>query len=219
MTRLLRLLAVVALVLTSSQLLTAPTGAAQLAEPVVLDTSATSVTYAKKLVLTATVAAPQPDAQVDFYAKSVGVAARLLGSAAAGGDGKAKVSLPVTRTATYYAVLVVGGVPTAESASVDVVVAPTLKLTAAQVIGPVYHFSAKATPAADGIPIVLQRLVGKKWKKIEKSLTQGGEITFTATLPTDVASKWRLFVRGSKKYGESTSKTVTAVEPSRLTAH
>jgi hypothetical protein len=56
------------------------------------------------------------------------------------------VSLPVTRTATYYAVLVVGGVPTAESASVDVVVAPLLKLTAARVVGPVYHFTAKVTP-------------------------------------------------------------------------
>jgi hypothetical protein len=82
-TRLLRLLAVVALVLTGSQLLTAPSGAAQHAEPVVLAPSATSVTYAKQLALTATVAAPQPDAQVDFYAKPVGVAAKLLGSAAA----------------------------------------------------------------------------------------------------------------------------------------
>jgi hypothetical protein len=124
----------------------------------------------------------------------------------------------VTRTATYYAVLLVGGVPTAESASVDVVVAPTLKLTAAQVIGPVYHFIAKVAPAADGIPIVLQRLVGKKWKKVEKGLSRGSELVFNAVLPTDVASKWRLFVRGSKKYGESTSKTVTVIEPSRLTA-
>ena len=169
MTRLLRLLAVVALVLTSSQLLTAPTGAAQRTDPVVLATSATSVTYAKQLVLTATVAAPQPDAQVDFYAKSVGVAAKLLGSASAGGDGMAKVTVPVTRTATYYAVLVVGGVPTAESASVDVVVAPMLKLTAARVDRPGLPLHAKVTPAAS-IPIVLQRLVGKKWTKVEKGL-------------------------------------------------
>ena len=70
----------------------------------------------------------------------------------------------MTRTATYYAVLVVGGVPTAESAPVDVVVAPALKLAAARVIGPVYHFNATVRPAADGIPVVLQQLVGKRWK-------------------------------------------------------
>ena len=37
-------------------------------------------------------------------------------------------------------------------------------------------------------------------------------------IPSDVASKWRLFVRGSKKYGEATSKIVRVTEPSRLTA-
>ena len=143
----------------------------------VLDASATSVPYAKQLVLTATVAAPQPDAQVDFYAKAVGVAAKLLGSATTGGDGKAKVTLPVTRTATYYAVLVVGGVPTARvgvrgrgrraGAEAD---------GARRSIGPVYHFSAKVQPAVDGIPIVLQRLVGKKWKKIEKDRDRGRRV-------------------------------------------
>ena len=83
------------------------------------------------------------------------------------------MTLPVTRTATYYAVLLVGGVPTAQSASVDVVVAPTLKLTAARVIGPVYHFNATVVPAADGIPIVLQRLVGKRWKKDREGPDRG----------------------------------------------
>ncbi len=161
--------------LASSQLLTAPTGAAQRTDPVVLDASATSVPYAKQLVLTATVA-PQPDAQVSFYAKALGGPDKLLGTATTGGDGKAKVTLPVTRTATYYAVLLVGGVSTAESAPVNVVVAPALKLTAVRVIGPVYHFNAKVVPAADGIPIVLQRLVGKRWKKVEKDLTEGGEL-------------------------------------------
>ena len=80
MTRLLRLLVVVVLVLVGSQLLTAPTASARRADPVVLDTSATSVTYAKQLVLTATVAAPQPDAQVDFLrevCRHCGQAARL----------------------------------------------------------------------------------------------------------------------------------------------
>lgn len=208
----------VVLLLGVSQLLTVPTASAQRVDPVVLGTSAASVTYGKQLVLTATVAAPQPDAQVDFYAKAVGAAAKLLGSAATGGDGKAKVTLPVTRTATYYAVLVVAGVPTAQSASTDVVVAPVLKLTAARVVGPVYHFIAKVAPAAGGIPIVLQRLVGKRWTKVGKAVTEGRELIFNAVIPTDVASKWRLFVRGSKKYGASTSRTVKVVEPSRLTA-
>ena len=212
MTRLLRLLAVVVLVLAGSQLLTAPTGAAQRTDPLALDASATSVSYAKQLVLTATVAVPQPDAQVEFYSKPAGTAAKLLGSATTGGDGKAKVTVPVTRTATYYAVLVVGGAPTAQSASLDVVVAPVLKLKAVRVIGPVYHFNATVLPAADGIPIVLQRLVGKRWKRIEKDMTEDGELIFNAEIPANTASKWRLFVRGSTKYGESTSKAVRVID-------
>ena len=79
------------------------------------------------------------------------------------------MTVPVTRTATYYAVLVVGGVATAQSASVDVVVAPALELTAVRVIGPVYHFNATVQPAADGMPIVLQRLVGKRWKRSRRT--------------------------------------------------
>ena len=120
---------------------------------------------------------------------------------------------PVTRTATYYAVLLVGGVPTAQSAPVDVVVAPTLKLTAERLVGPVYHFTATVQPAVDGIPVVLQRLVGKRWKKIEKGFTDDGELIFNAAIPCDVASRWRLFVRGSKKYGASTSKILRVVGP------
>ncbi len=211
MPRFLRLLAVVVLVLASSQLLTAPTGAAQRTDPVVLEASAAAVTYAKQLVLTATVA-PQPDAQVSFYAKALDGPDKLLGTGATGGDGKAKVTLAVNRTATYYAVLLVGGVATAQSASVAVVVKPTLKLTAVRVIGPVYHFNATVLPAADGIPIVLQRLVGKRWKRIEKDLTEDGELIFNAEIPANAASKWRLFVRGSKKYGESTSKAVRVID-------
>ena len=212
MSRILRLLAVVALVLAGSQLLTAPTGAAQRTDPVALDASALSVPFARELVLTATVAPAQPDAQIDFYAKPVGAAAKLLGSATTGADARAKVTFPVTRTATYYAVLVVGGAPTAQSASVDVVVAPALKLKAVRVIGPVYHFNATVQPAADGIPIVLQRLVGKRWKTIEKDLTEDGELIFNAEIPANAASKWRLFVRGSSKYGESTSKSVRVTD-------
>ena len=87
------------------------------------------------------------------------------------------MTLAVNRTATYYAVLVVGGVVTAQSASVDVVVEPALKLTAVRVIGPVYHFNATVMPAVDGMPVVLQRLVGKRWKTIEKDLTDDGEFT------------------------------------------
>jgi hypothetical protein len=217
-TRLLRLLAVVVLVLGGSQLLTTPTASARRADPVALDPSASSVRYAKQLVLTATVAAPQPDAQVDFYAKTFGAAPKLLGSATAGGDGTAKVTLPVTHTATYYAVLVLGGVSTAQSESVAVVVAPALKLTAERLLGPMYHFIATVKPAADGIPIVLQRLVGNRWKKIEKDVTEDGQLTFTVPIPGDVGSRWRLYVRGSARYGESTSKYVRVVDP-RLTAH
>ena len=212
MPRLLRLLAVVVLVLASSQLLTAPTGAAQQTDPVVLEASAASVRYTKQLVLTATVA-PQPDAQVSFYAKALGGPDKLLGTATTGGDGKAKVTLPVNRTATYYAVLVVAGVPTAQSASVAVVVAPALKVKAVRVIGPVNHFTVNVRPAVDGMPVVLQHLVGKKWKKVEKGLTDDGEITWQVGVPADVASKWRAFVRGSTKYGESTSKVLTVIDP------
>ena len=213
MNRLLRLLAVVALVLGGFQLLAAPTASAQRTDPVALEASALSVTYAKQLVLTATLAAPQPDAQIDFYAKTAGDAAKLLGSATAGGDGEAKVTVPVTHTATYSAVLVIGGVPVAESASVDVVVAPVLKLKAAQVIGPIYHFTATIVPATGGVPIVLQRLVGKRWKKVGKTVTEGGTYIFNAEIPSDVASKWRVFVRGSTKFGEASSKTVRVVDP------
>ena len=206
MPRLLRLLAVVVLVLASSQLLTAPTGAAQRTDPVVLEASAAAVTYAKQLVLTATVA-PQPDAQVSFYAKALGGPDKLLGTATTGGDGKAKVTLAVNRTATYYAVLVVAGVPTAQSASVAVVVAPALKVTAVRVIGPVYHFTATVRPAVDGMPVVLQHLVGKRWKRIEKGLTDDGETHLAAS------GSRRTWPRSggcssadSTKYGESTRR-------------
>jgi hypothetical protein len=212
-TRLLRLLAVVVLVLASSQLLTAPTGAAQRAEPVVLETSAASVKFARSLVLTATLAAPQPGAQVDFYAKAAGGGVTKLGTETTGDGTKAKVTVPVTRTATYYATVVVGGVETAQSASVDVVVAPTLVLKAVRVIGPVNHFTVKVKPAVDGMPVVLQRLVGKRWKSVEKDLTVDGEFTWTVGVPGNVASKWRAFVRGSTKYGASTSKVVRVIDP------
>ncbi len=220
----LRPLAAVVLLGGSTLLTTpaAPAAAAHRIDPVVLEASAASVPYARQLVLTATVAAPQPDAKVDIYAKAVGGAAKLVGSGSSG-DARAKVTLPVTSTATYYAVLVVAGAPTAQSLSVDVVVAPSLVLKAEQMVGPVYHFIATAKPAVDGTPIVLQRLVGKKWKKIEKDVTADGQVVFTEGIPGDVTSKWRLFVRGSRKYGESTSRTVRVVDPgdvrsARLTA-
>ena len=222
MTRLLRLLAVAVLVLTGTQLGAAPTGAAptgaaptraaQRADAVALAASAPSVAFGKELVLTASVGAPQAGAQVDFYAKNPGGQDRLLGTAATGTDSRGKLSLPVVRTATYYAVLLVNGVLTAQSTTVDVVVAPELKLTAARVIGPVYHFTAKVKPAVDGIPLVLQRLVGGKWKKVEKSVSEGGERVFNADIPADQASRWRVFVRGSTKYGEAASKSVRVVD-------
>lgn len=202
----------VALVLAGSSLLVAPTATAQRTDPLVLEPSAVSVKYARPLVLTATVAAPQPDSHVDFYARVPGEPARTIGAATAGGDATAKLSLTASRTATYYAVLVVGGVATAQSASVDVVVAPALKLTAARVIGPVYHFVAAVQPAVDGIPVVLQRLVGKKWRKAGKGLTVGGDYTFNADIPADAASRWRLYVRAGKKWGGSTSKSVRVID-------
>jgi hypothetical protein len=208
----LRLLAVVALVLGGGQLLTPPAASALLAEPVVLDASSASVPYAKQLVLTATVAAPQPDSQVDFYAKVDGGPAKTIGTATLGGDATAKLSLAVNHSATYFAVLMVAGVATSQSASVGVVVAPLLKLTATRVIGPVYHFNATVVPGVDGIPVVLQRLVGKKWKKIEKDFTSDGEIIFNAEIPSDAASTWRLYVRGGKKWGGSTSKAVRVID-------
>ena len=211
--RLLRSLTVVVLVLGVFQQLTAPTALGRRTDPVVLSPSSASVAYGKHLVLTATVAAPQPAAQVDFYAKPVDGAAKLLGSEAIGADAIAKLAVPVTRTATYYAVLVEGGVPTSQSAPVDVVVAPTLVLGATRVMGPVNHFTVRVRPALDGIPVVLQQLVGKRWKKVEKDLTEAGRFTWTVGVPGDVASKWRVFVRASSKYGESTSKAITVIDP------
>ena len=218
MLRLLRSLTVVVLALGVFQQLTAPTALARRTDPVVLSPSAAAVAYGKQLVLTATVAAPQPGAQVDFYAKPVDGAAKLLGSGATGADATAKLTVPsVTRTATYYAVLVVGGVTAAQSGSVDVVVRPALALSVRRIMGPVNRFTVKVEPAVDGIPVVLQQLVGKKWKKVEKDLTDQGVVNWMVGVPGDVASKWRVFVRASRKYGESTSKTVTVVDP-RLTA-
>jgi hypothetical protein len=212
-TRLLRLLAVGVLVLGGSALLTIPTASALRVDPVGLEASAAAVGYAKPLVLTATLTPAQPDAQVDFYARVAGSAPRLLGSVAAGGEGRAKLTLPVTRTATYYAVLVVAGVATTQSPSVDVVVAPALKLNVVRVIGPVTHFTVTVKPVADGVPVALQHLVGKRWKTVEKGLTSDGEFTWTVGVPPDTTSKWRVFVRGSAKYGESTSKAVRVVGP------
>ena len=215
MTRLLRLLAVLVLVLAGSQLLAAPTGAAQRTDTVVLTASAPAVTYTKQLDLTATVVSSSPDAQVQFYVQAPGTAAKPLGPATTASNGRAKVSLAVDRTATYYAVVLVGGVPTAQSAAVHVVMAPILKLKAGRLVGAVYQFVATVKPAADGIPVVLQRLVGKKWKKIDKNVTDDGLADFTVGIPADVASKWRLFVRGSRNYGESTSSVVRVVDPVR----
>jgi hypothetical protein len=202
----------VALVLGGFPLLTAATASAQRADAVVLEASATSVKYTKSLVLTATLAAPQPGAQVDFYAKAAGGATKV-GTETTGDGTKAKVAVAVTRTASYYAVVVIGGVETAQSAAVDVVVAPALVLTAQRVLGPVNHFTVKVKPAVDGIPVVLQRLVGKRWRNVEKDLTSDGEFTWTVGVPGNVASKWRAFVRGSSKYGESTSKIVRVIDP------
>jgi hypothetical protein len=207
-TRLLRLFAVVVLVLTSSQLLTAPTRAAQRTDPVVLRASAPAVPYAKQLTLTATVSAPQPDSQVDFYAKAAGAAAKLLGSATAGGDGKARVTLPVTRTATYYAVLVVAGVQTAQSASRDVLMAPLLTFKADPLIGREFTFSATVRPDVDGIPVLLQRKVGGRWTKVEGAASRFGVVSFTLGVPEGTTT-WRLYVPRTKKYGASASKVRT----------
>ncbi len=212
MPRLFRLAAVLVLVLGGSQLVTTSTASAQRADPVVIDASAPSVRYGKQLVLTATLAAAQPGAQVAFYAKASSGPDQQLGVATTGSETKEKLSLPVTRTATYYAVLLVGGVPSAQSAPVAVVVAPALSLEAVRVIGPVYHFNATVRPAADGIPVVLQKLVGKRWKNMGKDFTEDGEIIFNAEIPSDVASRWRLFVRGSSKYGEAASKVVRVID-------
>ena len=215
MTRLLRLLAVIALLLGGSQLLTSPTASAQRADAVVLEASAASVKYAKSLVLTATLAAAQPGAQVDFYAKGA-VGAAKVGTETTGDGNKVKVTVPVTRTATYYAVVVVGGVETAQSASVNVVVAPALVLTVLPRLGFVNTFTVHAKPALEGMPVVLQRLDGNKWKTVEKDLTSEGECSWTVAVPKYATSKWRAFVRGSKKYGESSSKVLRVTEPGRL---
>ena len=65
--------------------------------------------------------------------------------------------------------------------------APILKLKAGRLVGAVYQFIASVRPAADGIPVVLQRLVGKKWKKIDKNVTDDGLADFTVGIPADVA--------------------------------
>ena len=85
-------------------------------------------------------------------------------------------------------------------------------LTAVRVIGPVNHFNAKVKPAADGMPVVLQRLVGKKWKRIEKDLTDDGEFILTSGSRRTRPRSGGLFVRGSTKYGESTSKAVRVID-------
>jgi tetratricopeptide (TPR) repeat protein len=87
------------------------------------------------------------------------------------------------------------------------------KLNVARVIGPVTHFTVTVKPVADGVPVALQHLVGKRWKTVEKGLTSDGEFTWTVGVPPDTTSKWRAFVRGSANYGESTSKAVRVVGP------
>ncbi|WP_028651739.1 hypothetical protein [Nocardioides halotolerans] len=214
MDRLPRVLAALALVLAGAQLLGAPstaaTAPAQRTDPVDLVPSATSVPFGRSVVLTATVASPQPDSRLDVFARSDG-ATRSVGTATPGGGGEARLSVTVNRTATYWAVLTVAGVVAAQSASVPVVVAPLLKLTATRVIGPVYHFTATVQPA-DGVPVVLQRLVGKRWKKIGKDVAEDGEHVFRAEIPADTTSKWRLLVRGGKKWGAATSKAVRVTD-------
>jgi hypothetical protein len=181
----------------------------------VLHASSTSVGYAKGMVLTATVAAPQPGAEVDFYAG--GGSAALLGTASAG-DGTARLSVAaVTRTASYYAVLRAGGVTVGQSAPVVVLVAPYLSLKAERVVGPVHHFTVTVKPAVDGIPVVLQQRVGGRWRNVEKSLTEHGQVVWTEGVPGNTVSKWRVFVHGSKRFGQSTSNVVRAVD-SRITA-
>ena len=102
--------------------------------------------------------------------------------------------------------MVVGGAHTAQSASVDVVVAPALKLKAVRVIGPVNHFNVTVQPAADGMPIVLQRLVGKRWKNDRERPDRGRR----AHLQRRDPGERRLEVADVRprvhKYGESTSK-------------
>jgi len=86
-------------------------------------------------------------------------------------------------------------------------------LTVRPLLGVANYFTVNAKPAADGMPVVLQRLVGKKWKTIEKDRTSDGECTWTVGVPEYTTSKWRVFVRGSTKYGQSTSKVVRVTEP------
>jgi hypothetical protein len=207
-TRLLRFLALVALVLGGFQLLTAPTASAQRDDAVALETSAASVKYAKSLVLTATLAATQPGAQVDFYAKAAGGGATKLGTKTTDDGTKAKLTVPVTRTATYYAVVVVAGVQTAQSASEDVLMAPLLTFKADPLIGREFTFSGTVRPDVDGIPVLLQRKVGGRWTKVEKSASRFGDVSFTLGVPEGTTT-WRLYVPRTKKYGASASKTKT----------
>jgi hypothetical protein len=211
--RLLRLLVVAALVLGAAQLVTAPAATARRAGPVVLDVSARTVPYAGTLALAASAALAEPGARIDFYAQPAGGVATRLGGSAAGSDGSARLSVTVSRTASYVAVLVEGGVETARSEPVPVVVAPLLSLVARRVVGPVNHFTVTAKPAVDGIPVVLQQRVGGRWKKVEKGSTDAGQFTWTVGVPGDVASKWRVLVHASKRYGPAISRAITVIDP------
>jgi hypothetical protein len=173
-----------------------------------LSTSATKVAYGKPLTLSATAVGPAPGTAVSFFSQVAGEAPVQVGQAVTGSDGMATLSTPVTRSATYWAQLGTGAV---KSASVAVLVEPSLglKVRAAKgVKGAKYDFTGTLLPALDGVQVVLQKQVGKRWKKAGTGRTRSGKVTITASVRKG-ATRYRLFVTGAASYSEAVSRTKT----------
>jgi hypothetical protein len=167
--------------------------------------SAATVPYGKPLTLTATAAGPPPGAQVGFYAQTGGAPATLAGTATTAADGSAVLTTSVTQSATYYAALLNGGVQTVRTTPVSVLVEPTIALKASHEDGARWTFTGKVKPELDGIKVVLQRQVGKKWKKAAKGRTKKGKVELTVTVP-EGRTKYRLVVVAAPAYAAAESK-------------
>lgn len=204
MRRPVRILAATLLAVAGLQLAVPSTGAAAADVSVQLRASVKKVPYGKQLDLTATVHDGQPGSKVTFYASRAG-ATTSVGTAATDGQGKASITVQPTTSANYTATVVSEGVETPESAAVPVGVAPQLTVSPHKRIATVWVFSASAKPAVDGIRIQLQRLVGKKWTKVERAVTKQGVFEFTLSVPAG-SSKWRLVSLASSSYAASVSK-------------
>jgi hypothetical protein len=172
--------------------------------------SAATVPYGKPLTLTATATGPAPGASVGFYAQTGGAAATFLGTVNTGADGSATLSTKVTQSATYYAALVSGGAQTVKTTPVSVLVEPSVGLKATPEDGARWTFTGKVKPKLDGIKVVLQRQVGKKWKKAAKGKTKKGKVELTLAVPRG-RTKYRLVVVASSGYAaaESATESVT----------